>query len=187
MTTFNNSGQGMTQDQYEVLTEFSILWNHNVFWNFLCIQGTVFGCENRNIIKDQTIMLGQEYGDTLGKYYGIDVQRDIIRNMDDFFNTYIHYIDSLAKKRTEECKSLWRQWNDMGNLLAHKFSSLNPNWKEMELRGMISNEIKILNELTKDNIVGKYISIKDFYDIYSSVANELSLYMAVGVIKQFKI
>lgn len=71
--------------------------------------------------------------------------------------------------------------------MAKNFSNANPHWKEMEWRAIINNQIDILDKKIKDNIEGEYSALQYSYNIYNRPANEIAMYLSLGLIKQFAI
>lgn len=183
----NSAGTNMSPEQYRVLSSCQKVWRRNVFWSFLYLQSKLFCCPNTAVIGDDLLDLSGEYGTLLAQYYGYEPGRLFSKNIYRHFEFYILYIDSLAGGKPEEADTALKQWQENSFLLVDQLSELNPNWRELEWRGMLTQEMQILQDAAQRSLAGDFEDLRFSVDIYDNIAAEIADYMAVGMIRQFSI
>lgn len=172
--------------QYDVLSESLEMWQHHVFWCFLCLQSRVFQSPNAQTVEQELMSCGERYGAFMEQFYGREVGGQVKENMRCFTGHYVYYLDSLTDKDASASR-IHREWVECGDRMAEKLASLNPYWREMEWRAMITQEITILESQAKKNLEGAYEKLGPDFRVYDSIAREMSDYMSAGVIRQFDI
>ncbi len=177
----------LTEKQFDVVKESELLSSENAFWLFMAMQSAIFNSPNSSTVQYQIDTLVQKYSDLFDRYYNENDASIFRVNLSGFFDAYIAYLNSRANKETQMYENLLTQWKDKGDVIAKNFASVNPYWKESEWRGMIGNQINILDQEIKNNSQGIYSTLADSYNIFNRVMDDIAIYLASGLIEQFAI
>lgn len=183
----NTLQNDMSPQQYEIMKELCAMCSKNAFWLFMTIQGVMFDSKNKDIIQNEIYNFSKEWSNLFSRYYNTNDARIIKINIDNFFNSYLSYLNSICHTEYKLCKDLLKQWTYLANILAENFANLNPNWKQAEWNGMLNNQISILDKEMQNNMKGEYSTLTQSYDIYNKVSNDIAEYIGTGLIKQFSI
>lgn len=181
------AGAEITPEQYRVLASCQKVWHRNVFWSFLYLQSRLFSSPNSPVVQDDVLTLADQYGSLLGQYYGYDAGRLFCNNTYEYLRTYVEYVNSMAQGNGEESDAHLKLWNSNAELVINQLCELNAHWRELEWRGMLTQEMQILKDAAARYLEGQYDDLSFLYDVYANIASEIAEYMAVGMIKQFVI
>ncbi len=173
-------------NQAEVFSLLNSFKEAHTFYSFMYIQARQFRSNNCSSIMLGLQELPDELGNIFGKYYGNTVGNHISKSMARHYDLFTDYVNSFCNENqiTEKLYSAILEDSDK---FAEFLVSLNPYWKEMELRAMLSQEIKILSTLIKNNSMANYDSVIFYYSIYAQIISDISAYISIGIIRQFSI
>ncbi len=161
--------------------------SENAFWLFMAIQSVIFKAQNAFVIRNQISLFSQKWGKLFSRFYKENEAKLLTANVNNFFETYISYLDNISERRYQVCQDLLDKWRYLANIIAENFANVNPHWRVMEWRAIITNQIQILDAEIRNNIQGNYSTLQLSYNIYNRVASDIADYVAVGLIKQFSI
>lgn len=183
--TLDDISENMTPSQFELFKEFSIISTENAFWTFMAIQSVIFKAGNSCIIQTQIENFSQDWCNLFGRYYNQNYVNNLKVNLSNYFDVYLSYLNSVITEQNETTTSLLNQWKQMANTIAKNFADVNPYWKEPEWRGIINNQIDVLDKEIINNVQGIYTTLQQSYGIYHRVQTDMAEYIATGLIKQF--
>lgn len=173
-------------DQAEVFSLLNSFKEAHTFYSFMYIQARQFRSDNYSSIMLGLRELPDEFGNIFGKYYGDTVGNQISKSMAIHYSLFADYVNSFCSENPK-AEKLYSALLEESNKFAEFLASLNPYWKEMELRAMLSQEIKILSTHMKNNSKSDYDSVIFYYNIYARIISDISAYISIGIIKQFSI
>ena len=173
-------------DQAEVFSLLDKFKEAHTFYCFMYIQARQFHSDNCSSIMLGFQKLPEELGAIFRKYYGNAVGNHIAKSMASHYSLFVDYVNSFCSE-SPKTEKLLSDLSEESDKFAEFLASLNPFWRETELRAMLSQEIKILSTQLKSNSKSDYDSVIFHYSVYTQIISDISAYISIGIIKQFSI
>lgn len=181
----NKDNRYISTKQADLTAQMQDAWKKHVWWTREVILAIAHKLPGADVRVAKLLQNPAEMASHFAPYYSDKT----INKMTDLFTTHLKQggdIVTAAKAGDmQKVEDLTRQWYANADQIAQFYASVNPHYKESEVRAMMHEHLQLTLTEAAYEIQGKYQdSIKTFDQIQDEAAM-MANYFAAGFIKQF--
>jgi uncharacterized protein YihD (DUF1040 family) len=161
------------------LLEDHIIWTRNTL---LCIVDDMPGREEsiNRLIRNQVetaLIFKQFYGDKVGN--------DLADLLKAHISIYKELVVAYDRGSREEINDATKRWYDNADEISELLLSINPYWKQIEIRNMITTHLKLKNDAALQRILRNWGEDVVTYDKLHIDVLKIADILSDGIINQF--
>ena len=172
------------KEQREKLTQdMQRIWMEHVWWTRNVILGIIGNLPGNDQYTARLLQNPTDMANLFAPYFGIRARQQII----DLFTTHLKQggdIVTAAKMGdTAKVNKLEIEWHKNSDQIAQMFASINPYYKENEVRKMMYEHLRLTTNEAVQNLGGQYAEEVKTFDAIQAEALMMADYFTNGIVK----
>lgn len=174
-----------TEKQLELVNASVSSWRCTTFWALMYMQSFLFDACNIEAIGQELATQPAQYEHIFSYYYGENFASNCNLYSEDEDGYFSSYLLELKAGHSPQAIEIKQQWLENVKGVAEEFCKRNPYWSGEIMHSMMAHFTELLCASAEDDMLGKYQHIGMHYLVLDRLAEELGLYIALGIIRQF--
>lgn len=169
----------------ELNNDMREVWIQHVYWTRMLLISIADRLRDQMAVTNRLLENPKDIAEVFGEFYPEEVTNTITRLLTDHLRIGSAWITAMRDGRTAEAAMLIRQWYENADQMARAFSSINPQYKEDEVREMLYHHLTSTQNEVGARLAGNYnADIQAFDEVEESIL-EMADYFTSGLVKQF--
>lgn len=182
----NDTYNGMTAQQTQLLCTFQRLWIEHVLWTRAFLVSTASGFGDLNDTTKRLLRNPSDFADAMRPFYGNNAQK-----FGDLLSQHLQIAAALVNAaKTGDTNTVTQQrieWYANADSIADFLGGINPYWNSQAWRSLLYDHLKMTENEAVQILNGQYAQSIEQYDAIQNEAVQMGQYMAGGIINQFGI
>lgn len=180
----NNTYNGMTAKQIQLLCTFQRLWIEHVLWTRAFLISTASGFGDLNDTTNRLLRNPSDFAEVLRPFYGNNAQRfgDLLK---EHLQIAAALVDAAKAGDTNAAAQQRIKWYANADSIADLLSAMNPYWNREIWRSFLYDHLRMTENEAIQILIGQYAQSIEQYDAIQDEAIRMGEYMADGIMNQF--
>ncbi|MGZ7050228.1 MAG: hypothetical protein ACXVHO_09490 [Methanobacterium sp.] len=163
------------------------LWEEHVAWTRLAIISLVdIKDENETqATLNRLLRNTKDMAEVCKMFYGEDAANTFDSLMHDHLTIAAELVQDAVAGDSEKADDTEKRWYANADEIAATLQTLNPNWKEEEMKSMLYEHLRLTKKEAVDRITKDYVASVETYDEIEKQAREMADGFSHGIIMQF--
>ena len=171
--------------QMELSDRMNTLWEQHVFWTRLLLISIAENLNDLSQTQERLLRNPKDIGNIYQIYYGREVANEIEQLLTEHLVIGANLITALKNGETDKARELNSRWHKNADDMARAFSSINPYYKEQEVRQMLYRHLELTTEEVSARLRKDYQADINAFDRVEEEALMMARYFTNGIWRQF--
>lgn len=164
--------------------EMRKLWEQHNAWTMRVIVSILSSLPDEQAVTRRLLRNPVDFEKLFSHYYGESVGRKIKELLTDHLVIAANLIKALKAGDATKAAEENRKWFINADEIAKALASINPNWKQQDMKNMFDKHLNLLNQAVSRRMQGNYVAEIQALDLNELHSLEMADALSNGIWKQ---
>lgn len=164
--------------------EMRKLWEQHAAWTQMFIVSALAGLPDERFVTQRLLRNSVDFGQLFGQYYGDAVGKKVSELLTEHLVVGAGLVKALKAGDTARASQEDKKWFANTDKMAATFASINPFWKQDEMKKMLYKHLNLVKQGVTYRMQGNYIAEIQNVDLNEQHLLEMSDVFSNGIWKQ---
>jgi len=172
-------------NQISLINDMRLKWSQHVYWTRMLLISIAERLQDLDAVASRLMQNPDDIAGIFARYYAPDVADTIARLLTEHLQIGAQLITALRDGNKVLADELNRQWYINADKMANAFSSINPYYRQQDMRDMLYRHLELTTQEVAMRLAGKYPDDIKAFDAVEEEALSMADQFSYGIIMQF--